>query len=327
MQFRTLLPILVVLSQSATLTALAQAETKPVQVRTFEGEVEEYSVLATDKKVRQGPYVRYRAASIAGLVVFEAGNYDHGLKEGEWSQFAKDRPWNSLLSKGTFHNGLPDGLWTYYHYKHLSGGPFNRAGTPTAQATANGPGPKAGYSVNIADTAAVVQAQGLYARGVRVGMWVYYDRKGQVTQKIDHFSKQLIYWRPETGVAISGEAAATHPVMYLGGKSRLTDEIWQLLNYALLIRSSDTNDNGVVEVAFAIDTSGQLASMSLVGAEKPTRYQKLMLATLSKVPPNWLPQAKDGKPVAAEYKVRITTIAKKIGERTQLLTTVDALGD
>ena len=158
-------------------------------------------------------------------------------------------------------------------------------------------------------------------------MWVYYDRKGQVTQKIDHFSNQLIYWRPETGVPISGGAAATHPVMYLGGKSRLTDEIWQLLNYALLIRSNDNNDDGVVEVAFAIDTAGQPASVSLVGAEKPTRYQKLMLATLSKVPPNWLPQAKDGKAVAGEYKVRITTTAKKVGERTQLMTTVDALGD
>jgi hypothetical protein len=307
--------------------ARAQGETKPVQVRTFEGEVEEFNVLATDKKVRQGPYVRYRPNTFSGLAVLESGSYDHGLKEGEWCTFASERPWNSLRSKGMYHAGVPDGRWVYYHYRHPSGSPFNRSDSPVAESVPRGPDPKAGYSVNITDTAAAVQALGLFARGVRVGVWLYFDGQGQLIQKVDHFSNQLIYWRPETGSVVSGAAALTHPAMYLGGKTRLSDEIWQLLNGALLIRSDGSNDNGVAEVAFAIDSAGHQTGVSLVATPKPTRYQKLILAAMAKVPDYWLPQASEGKAMAAEYKLRITSRVVMLGQRRGLSTTLDLLGD
>ena len=139
-----LLLLAAVLLQLPIADAWAQVETKPVQVRTFEGDVEEYSVLANNRKVRQGAYVRYRPATFAGLVVFEAGSYEQGLKEGEWRVFSQDRPWNCLVSKGGYHAGMPEGMWSYYHFKFMRGGPFARGATPAAQATAKGPEANAG---------------------------------------------------------------------------------------------------------------------------------------------------------------------------------------
>jgi hypothetical protein len=288
---------------------LAQVETKPIQVRTFEGEVEEYNVLVTDKKVRQGSYVRYRPMTFAGLAVMEAGGYDHGLKEGEWRVFSQERPWNCLLSKGTYHAGVPEGMWAYYHFKLQRGGPFGRGNSQAATATPNGADPKTGYSVSITDTTAALQAQGLYAHGKRVGVWVYFDRQGQVIQKIDHFGNQLLYWRPETGPVVSGVAAASHPALYLGGKERLKEEIYHSMdsNFNVLYGAAKS---GVVEFVFAVDAAGQRTGVSLATKASPTRYEKLLLAALDRVPATWLPQAAGGQLVAAEYRVRITTRAE-----------------
>lgn len=152
----------------------------------------------------------------------------------------------------------------------------------------------------------MLEAQGLYAQGRRVGVWVYYDRKGRVIQKVDHFSNQLLHWQPETGPAVSGEAAANHPVLYLGGNERFKEEIYHSMdgNFNVLYGVAKS---GVFEFLFAVDSAGQRTGVSLASDTGPTRYEKLLLAALAKVPNTWLPQALAGKPIAATYRVRITT--------------------
>ena len=302
--------LMTVLLWAGALRATAQPETRLVQVRTFAGEVEEYNVLVADKKVRQGSYVRYRPMTSAGVAVLEVGGYDHGLKVGEWKFFSQKQPWNCLLSKGPYHAGVPEGVWSYYHYKLQRGSPFVRGKSQAATTTPNGTHAKAGYSVNIIDTTAVVQAQGLYAQGNRVGVWLYYDRQGQVIQKIDHFGNRLLYWRPETGPAVSGEAAASHPVLYLGGKERLQEEIYHSLDGEFNVLYGVAR-SGVVEFRVAVDAAGQCTGAALSAGDSPTHYEKLLLAALDRVPATWLPQAVAGKPVAAEYCIRITTRAEK----------------
>ena len=326
MSFRALFPLLVALLQLQARVAAAQPETKPVQVRKQNFEVEEYSVLLADKNVRQGTYVRYLPNSFIGVAIFEAGSYDHGLKEGEWRVFSQERPWNCLLSKGTYHAGVPEGMWSYYHFKLQRGGPFGRGNSQAAAATPNGTDPKAGYSVNITDTTAMVQSMGLCAQGKRVGVWLYYDRQGQVIQKVDYFGNQLLYWRPETGSEVSGEATASHPVLYLGGKERLKEEIYHGMdsNFNVLY---DVARSGVVEFLFAVDAAGQRTGVSLASGASPTRYEKLLLAALDRVPATWLPQAVAGKTVAADYRVRITTRSEAHDGGPVVGMAVEPLGD
>lgn len=326
MQLRVIGSLLVASLQLLARVAAAQPETKPVQARTLAGEVEEYNVLATDRKMRQGSYVRYRPMTFAGVAVMEAGGYDHGLKEGEWQVFTQEQPWNCLLSKGTYHGGVPEGLWSYYHYKLQRGSPFGRGHSQAAKTTPNEAGSQAGFSVNITDTTAMVQAQGLYAQGKRVGVWLYYDRQGRVIHKVDYFGNQLLYWRPETGQAVSGQAATSHPVLYLGGKERLKEEIYHSMdsNFNVLY---DVAKSGVVEFSFAVDIAGQRTGVSLASGASPTRYEKLLLASLGRVPATWLPQAVAGKLVAADYRVRITTRSEPHDGSPVVGMSVELLGD
>jgi hypothetical protein len=44
---------------------------------------EEYYVLAGDKKIKHGPYVKY-ISGFTGFALIETGNYKNGEKDGVW---------------------------------------------------------------------------------------------------------------------------------------------------------------------------------------------------------------------------------------------------
>jgi hypothetical protein len=200
--------------------ASAQQETVKVLLKGPAGVVEEFSVLKSNKAVRQGAYIRYRPLGRqAGVAVLEAGNYEHGLKEGEWRSFYEEYPWNKLRSKGSYHAGLPDGLWQYYHCVWLRD-------TGNALEVANGRKTSAGFLVSLRDTTAMLQAKGVNYNGTRVGVWTYYGGQNTVIQQVNQANGQLIYWRPNLQAPMSGPAlAATHPLVYLGGKTLLLETL------------------------------------------------------------------------------------------------------
>ena len=317
MKLKQSLLLWALLLQSAC-PAVAQVETKPVQVQKYGvGEVEEFNVLKTDKNVRHGSYVRYLPATFTGVAVFEAGSYDHGQREGEWRTFSEEKPWNRISSVGVYHAGKKEGIWTYYH-QYATGRPV------AAQIVAKGTTPRAGYSVGINDTAAVPQAQGLYAQGNRVGLWTYFDWKGQVLQKIDHFSNQLLYWRPTTGPVLSGAlAAANHPLLYAGGIDQLRMEIYSVMGIGF---ASSFEKNTSAEFIYRIDAAGKLTEVVSADAGGNTRYHKMLLLALTKVPPLWVPQVVEGKPEPAQYRVKVDIEVEKDGNRTRTRTKVEPLG-
>ena len=310
---------------SATIvTAVAQAETNPVQLRNHDsGEVEEFNVLKSDNHVRQGPYVRYRqTVSIVEktslITLFETGNYELGRKEGEWRTFSAVKPWNKLISKGNYHDGKQEGVWTYYQL-------FTPAGMPMVKAVATDATSKSGYAVSISDTTAVIQAQGLYTQGMRVGVWTYFNRQGEVIQKVDHFTNRLLYWRPAANPILGTEVLTTHPVLYVGGKDQLTAEIFKSikLNFMSILGAAK---NGEVELVFKVDESGHQIGLAVANTDSPSRYEKILLATLAKVPALWVPQVVDGKTQASEYRVKIMAKLEEPGGIRKVLTTVEALG-
>ena len=307
--------LLGVLGALAIGPAMAQVETSPVQVQKYSPrEVEEFYELKTDKNVRHGTYVRYMPQPFNGMVLFETGSYDHGRKEGEWRMYSQDKPW-SIVSRGTYHAGEQDGIWTYYQLL---------VSPASAALAVNSFTPKPGSPVYINDTTAIVQAQGLYAQGDRVGIWTYFDRQKQVVQKTNHFTNQLVYWRPAPDALVSSIAAtADHPVLYAGGKGQLQVEILFVMGWRFAFEFDKSKS---AEFIYQIDAMGKQLAVVPAEAAGLTRYHKLLLQALAKVPSLWVPQVVDGKSAPGQYRVKISIEVEKEGNQTKGRTLVEPLG-
>ena len=295
---------------------VAQEETEPVQVQSYSPrEVEEFSELKTGKNIRQGAYVRYDPIVGQGLALFETGNYNHGHKEGEWRTYSRDEPW-TITSVGNYHADEKDGVWRYYH-RFVS--------FPKAARAINSSTPAGGRPAYINDTTAILQAQGMYAQGQRVGVWIYFNRKKQVIQKIDHFTNRLIYWWPnQDSLGSSIAATADHPLLYIGGKEQLQAEILSVVGWRIAFTFDKSKS---AEFIYQIDATGKQTAIVPADVKGDTRFQKLVLPSLAKVPPLWLPQIASGKPVPAEYRVKIIIEVEKDGNRTKGRTLVEPLGN
>ena len=295
--------------------ALAQVETEPVQIQSYSPrQVEEFSELKTGKNVRHGAYVRYMPQPYIGMVLFETGSYDHGQKEGGWLLYSEEKPW-SIISRGTYHANEKDGVWTYYH-RFVS--------SPSAAQANNSLTPKPGDSKYINDTTAVLQAQGMYAQGQRVGIWTYFDRQKQVVQKINHFTNQLLYWLPAPDVPASNVTATiNHPVLYAGGKAQLQMEIISVVGWRFPFGFDKSRS---AEFIYQIDATGKQLAVVPANAAGLTRYEKQLLLALAKVPPLWVPQVVEGKPTPAQYRVKISIEVEKAGNQAKARTLVEPLG-
>ena len=281
------------------INAHAQLETKPIQRRNQRGEIEEFSVLKSNHDVKQGTYARYRPPGpfpgMLNVVMLEVGQYENGLKEGEWRYFSESHGINKLASKGIYHAGVEEGQWYFYHRQYNTYA--SKAMVPNSSA-------KRGYLVNIDDSTAVVQAQGFYTQGVRVGIWKYYNEASVMEQAVNHSVNKLVYWAPGSGPAQTGAALLlNHPLLYLGGKQQMVVAALKAIDLARFGLAAPT---GTAEYAFSVDSAGVQTGIRLVNSEKPTQYEQLMLTKLGKLLiDGWLPRIIDGKAVASEYHLQV----------------------
>jgi hypothetical protein len=300
--------------------ATAQTLTKPVSVKGS-GFVEEFNVLTTDKSVRHGSYVKYRPANpLSGLIMFAAGSYAQGLKEGEWRTFYDFYPWNKLSSHGSYHAGQEEGLWQYYH-------PSAQPASSDLVALPKGASVKDGFSVDLDDTTAVLEAKGMYSSGRRIGLWTYYDALGRPIQKVNHSTGQLLYWQQDSSRQFSGAALAlNHPLLYVGGKAELRREIFRALRIKVPMSLSQT---GSAEFVLSIDQNGhptQVTPVTPAASAKAVKYQATVGSALQLLT-DWLPQITDGQPVAADYRVKIAFTHFKEANREGVKLDVDLLGN
>jgi periplasmic protein TonB len=98
---KTLPVIFIFLSQ----LCVAQETTRIVN-NSQNGDHEEYYVLSSDKKIRQGSYERKTA------FYHVEGFYADGKKEGMWTEYSKR---SRLLSRGKYSKGERVGLWKFYN--------------------------------------------------------------------------------------------------------------------------------------------------------------------------------------------------------------------
>ncbi|RSK46224.1 energy transducer TonB [Hymenobacter perfusus] len=75
---------------------------------------EEYSVLKSDLKTKQGLYRKYVGGARENLV--EEGYFTNGQKDSLWTEYSR---WerNALRAKGRYRQDQKAGIWEYYTYK------------------------------------------------------------------------------------------------------------------------------------------------------------------------------------------------------------------
>jgi antitoxin component YwqK of YwqJK toxin-antitoxin module len=285
------------------ITASAQNDIEPVLVRNKYGESEEFNVLKADKKVRQGAYAKYRI--VPGprneIAMQETGSYERGQKEGEWRTFFDGRLFNRLSSKGSYHAGLPDGQWVYYH---------RPAPHAPSKLVFTGKNPKEGLAVDLDDTLAVVRAKGLCYRGAKVGLWKYYDEQKVLVQAVNESTQQLMYWQPTGGQPISGEEmAVNHPLLYAGGRPQLLHDIIEAVNVKALIGTGETiMKTGLIsttELVISIDSLGHQTGIVLATGALPDKYEQFIIGEMNKVPTHWFPKVVNGKAVTSRCHLLI----------------------
>lgn len=308
-----LLLAIIALAWGSAASSFAQNETEPVQTQGNYGTMEEYSVLKADKTVRQGSYAKYRI--VRGprnlVAMLETGNYERGQKEGEWRTFFSS-PYNKLSSKGSYHVGLPEGQWYYYHEPKPS---------DAGRAVPTGKNPKESLSIDLEDTSAVVKAKGLCHLGAKVGLWKYYNERSTLVQAVNESANRLMYWQPTAGPSVSGDAATSnHPLLYVGGKDQLLHDLADVVNGKALLRNREIvlkkGQTESSDVVISVDSTGHQTNVALAtNPTAATKYSQFILTEiLSRVSPRWVPQVVNGKAVAAEYHIMIK--AEKLEENT-----------
>lgn len=75
---------------------------------------EEYSVLKSDPKIKQGLYRKYEGGALEKLT--EEGYYTNGQKDSLWTEYSR---WerNTAKAKGHYRQGQKVGVWEYYAAK------------------------------------------------------------------------------------------------------------------------------------------------------------------------------------------------------------------
>jgi len=309
------------LSVVTAITASAQDDTELVQLHNQFGETEEFGVLKSNKTLRQGSYVKYRVVRgpSNSIALLETGKYERGYKEGEWRTFVRS-PYNKLASKGSYHAGLPEGQWFYYHEP--------KPGV-SGKAVPAGKNSKVSLTVDQEDSTAVVRAKGMCRQGKKVGLWKYYDAQATLVQAINESTNQLMYWASAVGQPVSGEIVTdNHPLLYVGGKAQLLLDLYDFIKAKSLLRNgADFLKDGQIvntELLIPVDSLGHQTTLTLAHNKVPSKYEQFLLMQLSQQDVHWLPKVEHGKAVPADYRLLIVT-QKFSADRMQLL--INPLGD
>ncbi|MBB4599566.1 protein TonB [Hymenobacter luteus] len=155
---------------------------------------------------------------------------------------------------------------------------------------------------------------GMLEKGEKVGVWEYYaytrDGSQVVTQKYDHTTKKLLFYRPFDDVPYAVQNAAgdwtrqrvKHPVFFIGGDAALAQYISKL-NYPAAAQNK--NVQGRVLVSFVVDTLGQASNHQVVlGIGSGCDEEALRVAR--SIPAQWIPARIGSRAVVSKYELPFT---------------------
>ncbi|UYZ62445.1 energy transducer TonB [Hymenobacter weizhouensis] len=155
---------------------------------------------------------------------------------------------------------------------------------------------------------------GMLEKGEKVGVWEYYahtrDGSQVITQKYDHTTKKLVFFRPFDDIpyAVQGPGGQwtrqhlTQPVFFIGGDAALASYMAKL-NYPAA--AQEKNIQGRVVVSFVVDTLGRAAEHKvLVGIGGGCDEEALRVCR--NIPQQWIPARIGSRAVVAQHELPFT---------------------
>jgi len=225
--------VTIVIANLAWLTCLSQESILITKDKT--DYYEEYYVLKSDKKTKNGKYVKF-AKTFGQYSLETVGNYKNGYKEGYWEKYYSVT--NNIESKGYYRNNLEDSIWTFYYPQAESN---NLEEVITSK----------GRTIQVKDSNPILCKSGQYKNGKLIGVWEFFDEQGQLFQKYDFDKRSLCF---ANGKDINNIEAG-----FIEGEFLTKQELYKSFNFYNISLSSPSSGKVVFE--FTIDNQGQIKNI------------------------------------------------------------------
>ena len=180
---------------------------------------------------------------------------------------------DAVLINGFYKNGVKDSVWNEYQW-----------GGKTKKST------------------------GTYSGGKKVGVWEYFDHKGDPEQKYDHSKNEMVFFKfdaidkdKEFKVIKGADTIKTkleRPPLYIGGSSIMFEVVIATIKFPEQAR--DSGISGKTFIAFTIDSNGKTNSHRVIkGFDHGCDEEALRVVKL--IPDNWAPAMLGGEAVNIEF--------------------------
>ncbi len=156
----------------------------------------------------------------------------------------------------------------------------------------------------------IARTRGWFKLGKRTGIWDFFNDLGQLEQKVDFSTGEVLFYQTIFAQhpfrVISGKdsmiTVLDRPPLYLGGTSRLNDDISSEI--MLPLHKSGERVEGTVFVRFTIDSMGKTLDHHLLkGIGNACNEETIRVIKI--IPGEWLPGILKGKSVNVEYIIPI----------------------
>lgn len=270
--------LLIILLCLFSLTLIAQETKKVKEKHKNPWYTEEYSVLKSDKNIKQG---NYKKLGYEDCLVIN-GYYKNNEKDSLWTEYF----WRTdiIESQGNYENDKKNGLWTNYYLK----GKKN-----------------------------ILSSKGVYKNGLRIGVWEFYNLDSELIQKYNFDTKELLYFKPDKESENEYEVLfgddiqkikLTNPPMYIGGQNAVSESLFtSKLRYPNEAKANGIS--GTVWISLFVDKNGKAINHKIeegIGGG----CDEEALRVIKEVPNNWLPGSINGELVIAKYLYPVKFILK-----------------
>jgi len=207
--------------------------------------------------------------------VYYALKSDKSIRQGNYQKLGyKD----AVLINGFYKNGLKDSIWTEYQW-----GGKNR------------------------------KSIGTYSADNKVGVWEFYDYRGELEQKYDYTKNEIVYFtledkeRDKEFRVIKGsdttKTKLDRPPLYIGGSALMFETIFKSIQYPQQARENGIS--GKVYITFTVDNNGKTSTHRVT---KGIGYgcDEEALRVVKEIPDNWFPGLMSGQAVNVEYILPIS---------------------
>ena len=259
---------------------------------------EEYYVLTTGNKIKNGTYVKY-TNSYGNISLLETGSYLQGEKNGLWetyyhipyTPFGKNIHNNSLKERTHFANGKKNGLWVSFYLDTIA----NNASTQKYGSKRRADS----LNVSIEQNGLRPRLAGQFLNDKRVGEWLAFDFGGNICQRYNFTTSKLTL---DSSLKDSLAYNQNRGPLYIGGTPCLIDFLvheFSLKGIAEVIKK----DSSTVIIQFSIDPTGKISDPKIYDSNGPALLEKEALRLVPLLENNWIPALQNGQAATSDYKI------------------------